>query len=496
MRPSIQALNRLSMLVIGIIGISLLSAALYLRKELDQMDELRDNVLDWNAKAVGLQVLSIEYVLLSGEQRLQRWRVHYESMAQLAGLFVQKQHAYPQIEPILAHWQQMPALLDLIVRAEDSPGVRRNYILNFETTIHAMTLSSGNLLHHIADEEFALYKRIVWVIEGIIALALILLIFQARLFQRWVMQPLDKLANQIRILGLGDLKHPVEGSDTLEVDAIARQLDNTRLQLAELTISRGELESEVDKRTQTLLQRSRALELANRELEELSYSVSHDLRSPLRAIDGYIAILLDEHHNELDLDGERLLSNVSTNARKMGQLIDDLLAFVHSRRLRLKIEDVDMEELVHEVWQALTKQRGQGKFRFESKGLGVVQGDRDALSQVWSKLFENAIKFSRMRDEACIEVLGRRHSDHHEFSVSDNGVGFNPEFSGKLFVLFQRLHGMDEFEGTGVGLALVKRFVQKHGGRVSAKANLDQGACFSFTLPFQILVREDEEVIT
>jgi len=257
-----------------------------------------------------------------------------------------------------------------------------------------------------------------------------------------------------------------------------------------------QLESAVAQRTLELSHKTAELQLALKDLEGFSYSVSHDLRAPLRAIDGFIEILLEEHVTSIDDDGKRMFGVVQENARKMGHLIDDILAFSRAGRLDMEWQEVDMSALVNEVWRELHEARNGRDIRLHADPLPLVEGDPRALRQIWSNLLGNAIKFTRTRSAGEIWVAAEPVGDMVRFTVRDNGVGFKPEFANKLFVLFQRLHGMDEFEGTGVGLAIVKRFVQKHGGSVSATAVPDQGATFAFELPQHrttLLTASDEQ---
>ena len=277
--------------------------------------------------------------------------------------------------------------------------------------------------------------------------------------------------------------NPIETADGPRVLATIiditerKQIERERVQYQQ------QLQAEVARRTQDLSHRTAELQAAMKDLEGFSYSVSHDLRAPLRAIDGFIEILLEEHVDKIDADGRRMFGVVQDNARKMGHLIDDILAFSRAGRLDMEWQDVDMSALVKEVWNELHAARSGLDIRLHADPLPQVEGDPRALRQIWSNLLGNAIKFSRTRQPGEIWVSAELIGDIVRFTVRDNGVGFKPEFTNKLFVLFQRLHGMDEFEGTGVGLAIVKRFVQKHGGNVSATAVPDQGATFTFELP-------------
>lgn len=252
----------------------------------------------------------------------------------------------------------------------------------------------------------------------------------------------------------------------------------------EIASAYAEVEEKVSQRTTELARRSSELETANKDLEGFSYSVSHDLRAPLRAIDGFIAILVEDYGDKLDSEAHRLFGVVQENARKMGELIDDILAFSRAGRLDIQLQSIDMNRLVDEVWAALAEDRQDRTIKFARADLPPVVADQRAIRQVWQNLLANAIKFTRPRPIAHIQIDCQRLPDGMlEYSVCDDGVGFNPDYAGKLFVLFQRLHGMDEFEGTGVGLSLVKRFVQKHHGEVEADGELDQGATFRFRLP-------------
>jgi signal transduction histidine kinase len=263
----------------------------------------------------------------------------------------------------------------------------------------------------------------------------------------------------------------------------ARDITEQKLAEIEREHYREKLEQAVDKRTLELQSRTNQLEQANRDLEGFSYSVSHDLRSPLRAIDGFVAILSDEYSDKLDEEGLRLFGIVQDNARKMGELIDDILAFSRAGRQEIEQQKVNMNQLVECVWQHIENQFPDKTIDFRCNNLPEVDADPNALRQVLTNLLNNAVKFSAASNPIVIEVKGEVIDGYIRYSVSDNGIGFNNNYRDKLFVMFQRLHGMDEFEGTGVGLAIVKRFIKKHGGRVDAQATPGEGATFIFDLP-------------
>jgi light-regulated signal transduction histidine kinase (bacteriophytochrome) len=226
-----------------------------------------------------------------------------------------------------------------------------------------------------------------------------------------------------------------------------------------------------------------ALQTTNAELESFSYSVSHDLRAPLRAIHGFSRILLEDHHAKLDPEAQRLLGVIDQNTRRMGQLIDDLLAFSRLGRKELETRQVDMRELARGVADEVRRLEGERPLDITVAPLPPAQGDRALLRQVVSNLVQNAAKFTRGRGDARIEVGFQGNGNQTVYYVKDNGAGFDSRYADKLFGVFQRLHRSEEFEGTGVGLAIVKRIVQRHGGRVWAEGKADEGATFYFTLP-------------
>jgi PAS domain S-box-containing protein len=225
------------------------------------------------------------------------------------------------------------------------------------------------------------------------------------------------------------------------------------------------------------------LRTLNQELESFSYSVSHDLRAPLRAIDGFSRILLEDHGPGFGPEGQRLLGVVRANTQRMGQLIDDLLAFSRLGRKELTRARVDMTALAQATVEELQQANGDRPVEITIDPLPPALGDRGLLRQVWSNLLGNAFKFTRGRPTPRIGVSARPNGDETVYLVTDNGVGFDPSYADKLFGVFQRLHHAEEFEGTGVGLAIVQRVVHRHGGRVWADAVVDRGATFYFTIP-------------
>lgn len=225
------------------------------------------------------------------------------------------------------------------------------------------------------------------------------------------------------------------------------------------------------------------LEAANKELEAFSYSVSHDLRAPLRHINGFVEMLKEHQGASLDEKSQKYMNTIMNSAKKMGSLIDDLLVFSRMAKTEMRIGTVNFNNLIKEVITDLYQELQGRAVNWKIDDLPDAEGDAAMLRQVWANLVGNAVKYTRTRERAEIEIRSRAEGKEQVFFIRDNGVGFDPQYAGKLFGVFQRLHRPDEFEGTGIGLANVRRIVYRHGGRTWAEGGLDQGAAFYFSLP-------------
>ncbi|MBW3564161.1 MAG: hypothetical protein KY459_05510 [Acidobacteria bacterium] len=271
----------------------------------------------------------------------------------------------------------------------------------------------------------------------------------------------------------------------LEMLALSFLIWRSAVQLQEIDDERAEatrgLRRAKDELEARVARRTAELQKLNGELESFSYSISHDLRAPLRAIAGFSQILQDEYGPRLDDEAKRYLGIIRTNTETMGDLISDLLAFSRVSRQEVRTTTVDMSRLTQELVAAAAARLGK-TVEFELEALPPAQADPAMTKQVVENLVSNAIKYSERKPGGTIRLRGERGEKFNRYLIEDQGVGFDSRYAGKLFGVFQRLHG-DEFEGTGVGLSIVKRIVEKHGGEVGAESQLGEGATFWFTLP-------------
>ena len=231
-----------------------------------------------------------------------------------------------------------------------------------------------------------------------------------------------------------------------------------------------------------LEKKNEELEYSNKELDSFSYSISHDLRAPLRAVDGYAKMLEEDYKELFDAEGNRLLEAIQFNSKRMSTLIDDLLAFSRLGKKTVQKTELDMNALIGGILATIDNTT-KHKAEIKVNNLHPAKGDYSLINQVLVNLITNGIKYSSKKANPLIEITSQKKNEEIMYEVKDNGEGFDMRYADKLFGVFQRLHSQEEFEGTGVGLAIVQRIINKHGGKIWAQAELGEGATFSFTLP-------------
>lgn len=376
------------------------------------------------------------------------------------------------------------------IPAESPPrrGVSKGYVYADQPVLQEgrrygtmRLLTSAAPLHDVA-------RRDMLVLFGTGSGILLLALFFTAVLQRWLSTPLLKLATAVRQVALSEdyslrVKHA--GTDELGVltegfnammFTIARRQRERDQALGALRESHAHLEDAVRARTQEL-------QIANQDLDLFSSAVSHDLHAPLRKLSAFSALLLERCAGRLDSEARGYLEVIARNTRRMEELINDLLAFAHADRAQLRRAAIDMTALAREVVEDLRDAEPSRPVEVAIRPLAAAEGDPAMIRQVLSNLVANAFKFTRRRAKPRIEIGCTANPGETVYFVKDNGAGFDPAQAHRLFAPFQRLHAISEFEGTGIGLALVHRIVSRHGGSVRAEGNVDGGATFYFTLP-------------
>ena len=295
-------------------------------------------------------------------------------------------------------------------------------------------------------------------------------IFVTWLMSRNITRPLNELTQAVSQLAAGDYSSPVKIN---RVDELGRLAGAFNAMAEQIQSTQQQLEKKVTERTTQL-------QTANKDLEAFSYSISHDLRAPLRAIIGFSSILEQDHLAKLEPEAKNLATRIKMNTIKMGNLIDDLLAFSKVAGNDIVKKKINSTQLVTEIVSGLD---ANASIEWDINPLPDIKGDVNAMRQVWINLLSNAIKYSRNKEQPRIQIGASVNESQTTFFVKDNGVGFDPLYADKLFKVFQRLHSTSQFEGTGVGLAIVEKIITKHGGKVWAEAAEEKGAEFYFTIP-------------
>lgn len=278
---------------------------------------------------------------------------------------------------------------------------------------------------------------------------------------------------------LRKLKNELE----LTVAERTRELNNKILKLDKSQKAMLYMVEDLNKLTAKLKMQGKKLELSNRELEAFTYSVSHDLRAPLRAINGFAKFLMEDYHEKLDDEGKRFINTIVDNAIKMDKLITDLLNLSRVTRGSLKYSRVDMEATILSMYSEVATENEKKTFELDIDKLHPINCDSGLIKQVWQNLLSNALKYSAKAKIKKIEITSKESKSEITYFIKDYGAGFNPDYKNKLFGVFQRLHGEDEFVGIGVGLAIVQRIISRHGGKVGAEGDVNKGASFYFSLP-------------
>jgi signal transduction histidine kinase len=278
-------------------------------------------------------------------------------------------------------------------------------------------------------------------------------------------RPLKSLVYGIQKIKSGNLAYRINPKNNDEIGGLAQSFNAMTQNLSQTLVSKSSLEAVVH------------------ELESFSYFVSHDLKAPLKAIDGFSKMLLEYHGNSLNDEGKKFLSSILASTKEMEQLINNLLSFSHAGSQELLFTSINMEQLANNTIEKINHRNRKRPIEFKIGHMPPAFGDPSMISQVFINLLSNAVKFTSVCEKAAIEIGGLRENNRNIYYIKDNGIGFDMQYYDKLFKVFQRLHSHEDIEGNGIGLAIVKRIINRHGGDIWAESEIGQGATFFFSLP-------------
>ncbi len=381
------------------------------------------------------------------------------------------------------------------VPGPDGYRFERGLLIGFQPVVQAGSQRLGTL--YLASDLKAIYDtfRLSGVIGlAVLAVALLAAYLLSRVLQGTISQPILALAETAKAVSTRQdysVRAPQLGADELGAltDAFNQMLGRIAEQKGELQRYAADLERRVEDRTRELQERNESLRrnaaellAANTELDAFAYSVSHDLRAPLRSIDGFSQILLEDYSEKLDEAGRESLQRVRAASQRMGTLIDDLLKLARVTRAEIRTEDVDLSGMAREIVADLQRTTPERQVEFQIAPELKARGDTRLLRVALDNLLRNSWKYTAKQPAPRVEFRSADANGGRTFMVRDNGAGFDMKYADKLFGVFQRLHAAADFEGTGIGLATVRRIINRHGGRIWAEGAVDQGATFYFTL--------------
>jgi signal transduction histidine kinase len=376
----------------------------------------------------------------------------------------------------------IPAAAFSSTPGKDGYRFEDSYLIGFQPVMQG-DKRLGTL--YLKSDMEAMYERLQLyscITVLVIIVSFLLAYTLSRIFQKRISQPILVLAETAQAISerqdysvrVTKVSNDELGSLT---DAFNQMLVQIQKQNLEIVSFNQQLEQKV-------MERTNELEVSNKELESFTYSVSHDLRAPLRAVHSYSKILEEDYIEKLDDEGKQTIKVILRNSKKMGELIDDLLAFSRLGRKEVNSKDIHMDSLVRGVTNEFLSSTSENNNNVEMKiqTLPAASGDQALIKQVWVNLVSNAFKYSSKQEKIAIEIGSYPKGDQNVYYVKDNGVGFDMQYYDKLFGVFQRLHSQEDFEGTGVGLAITQRIVQKHHGEIWAESKLNEGTTFYFSL--------------
>jgi signal transduction histidine kinase len=483
-----------------VLVVALVSMVLVTSGRIAEENKKHQLLMDVYKSVSELDIVTYDYLLHREKRMEHQWNIKHDSLGEILDGLAEEEG----LKSIRADYATLGNLFSQVTenyrerqeyiregasqkKIDALTGLEERLVAQLLITSHSIIADASRLAEE-AHTEATETQRVASNLTVILMIVLAIAITTSSLIiARSISKPLTRLADYSRRVGEGEYTADIEIKGKDEVASVA---SDVKSMVGQLRKHREHLEELVEERTSDLKARTTELEWANtevtainKELEAFAYSVSHDLRAPLRAIDGFSQILVEDYGDKLDENGQHQLDVIQGSARQMGQLIDDLLAFSRLGRKGMSMSEIDMGVLAQEVFEQLHLGTPGRAVKLKVDTLPPADGDRAMIREVLVNFLSNAMKFTRPGKAPVIEVTGTVDENENVYSVKDKGVGFDMKYGDKLFQVFQRLHSAEEYEGTGIGLALVQRIIHRHGGRVWAKGKVNKGATFYFTLP-------------
>jgi len=443
-----------------------------------------------------LDIVTYDYLLHREKRMEHQWNIKHDSLGEILGdeeeslLSVRANYATlgNLFSQITANYEETQKLLKEGAPQEEidsATSLEERLVSQLLIKSHSIITDASRLAEEVHTKATEA-QRVASNLTVILMIALgITITTSSLLITRSISKPLDKLTKGTKIIGTGDLEHKVEVKNKDELGQLAAAFNKMTESLKTITASRDELDREVTERKQAeeeVLKANTELTAVNKELEAFAYSVSHDLRAPLRSIDGFSQALIEDYSDKLDEQGKDYLQRVRSATQRMGVLIDDLLKLSRVTRSEMRRETIDLSALAQSIADELQETQPERQVDFVIAPGLTTSGDSQLLHQLMENLLGNAWKFTGKHPRAKIEFGVTQVNGKETFFVRDDGAGFDMTYADKLFSVFQRLHKQEEFPGTGVGLATVQRIAHRHGGQVWAEGEVGKGATFYFTL--------------
>ncbi|MBI4317378.1 MAG: HAMP domain-containing protein [Chloroflexi bacterium] len=476
-----------TMAIFGMMLLIIATSVIITNQEVERLSIQEEIARNVERGASDLSYLSNDYFFYRERQQRARWESRFATFSNdVSKLKPESAEQQALVNNIKANQQRLKAVFADVVPTVESvaqgatttQGSIQVAWSRMTVQIQGIVFDAMRLSQTLRDHIDGLKQRNIILIFTLLGIFGAYFLTNYLIVYRRTLRSISELHAGTTIVGSGNLDYAIAVRHDNEIGELSRAFNRMTANLKSVTALKAEMEREIAEREKAEAE----LELSNRELEAFAYSVSHDLRAPLRHIDGFSVILQQDYADRLDAPGKQLLQFLRDGSARMAQLIDDLLKLSRVTRGEMRRQPVDMSELAESILADLHKEQPERQLESTVAPDLVVDADPQLLHIVLDNLLGNAWKFTSRRPVARIELGVTRHDDKPVYYVKDNGAGFDATYAGKLFGPFQRLHSTEEYPGTGIGLATVQRIIRRHGGRVWADGIVDEGATFYFAL--------------